>query len=231
MKTAKHPFSDVWRDPFVQYHQTLAMTATDNLAATARAFPMSLWPRLRQKPKIVDQRFAALRDTECVGIRFFHTGIAVGSFAERPFSGLLEPELAEKILIDRPIDKTADGLVCGSSEPMFPHSDTAIAIGIDMAIRIARNPLTRLEGLGLNQRIAAADFHTDGKFRDRPTGHRSHADFGDQKVAFDQDLVVDKPSMQLGLIERDRRQNRFERQQFGDEPMPWPKALTANPTA
>lgn len=231
LKAAEHPLRYVRRNPLMQAHQILAVAVPDNLAAATRASPMAFGPRLGQQPQMVGQRASPVGDSQCVSKSFFHPGITMRPLAERPFSGLLKPELAEKILIERAVDEAADGVVRGGGQPMLPHRDAAIAIKIDMAIGGAGNPAARLEDLGLNGGIATAYLHADDKFRDRPTGHGSHAAFGHQKPALDQDLLFDKPSVQLGLIERDRRLNRFERQQVGGDPMPWPRASTANRTA
>lgn len=50
---------------------------------------------------MVNQRLAPIGNTQCVGISFFHPGIAMRPLAKWPFLGFLKPELAEEIFVER----------------------------------------------------------------------------------------------------------------------------------
>ena len=102
---------------------------------------------------MVEQALSLVWYPERVGICLFETRRAVRAFAEWPSSSLLEPELPEKILVQRPAEVAGDGSILGGRQPMLPHGDAAIAVGVDMAIRFARNSAADLEHLGLEARI------------------------------------------------------------------------------
>lgn len=99
----QHHFGNLWRNPPVKAHQVFAVAVPDNFAAATRADPMPLRPCLRQQSEMVNQSFSTVRDTKRVGICFHHPGVAMWPFTKRPFPGLLEPELAEEIFVERAV--------------------------------------------------------------------------------------------------------------------------------
>ncbi|GAA4819522.1 hypothetical protein GCM10023232_15470 [Sphingosinicella ginsenosidimutans] len=97
---------------------------------------------------MVEKASPPVRDSQRIRIGFFETGRSVRPFAEGPFPGFLEPELAEKIFVERAAEETAEGVVIGCDQPVFPHRNTAIAVGIDVTFGRARDFPTDLENLG-----------------------------------------------------------------------------------
>lgn len=59
-------------------------------------------------------------------------------------------------------------MIFGGDQPVFPNRDTAVAIRIDMAIRVSRNPAADLENSWFVTGIMPCQFDFDVEFGDRP---------------------------------------------------------------
>jgi hypothetical protein len=64
-------------------------------------------------------------------------------------------------------------MVIGRDQPIFPNRDATIAIGIDVAVRPARNPAADFEHLGLPPWIALGKLYLDFEFGDGAVGGRN----------------------------------------------------------
>lgn len=117
--------------------------------ASAGTLPVTFRPVLRQQPHMIKQALPSVRDTESIRVGLFEPRHAVCSLAKRPFPGFLEPELPKKIFIEWSTEETAKGMVVSRDQPIFPNRDAAITRGIDVPLRLAWNPASDLEDLGL----------------------------------------------------------------------------------
>jgi hypothetical protein len=96
---------------------------------------------------------------------------------------------------------------------MFPYCDAAIPVGIDVAIRLARNATAYLEHLGLKARITDWQLYADVEGGNRAARSRDDVLLKDEIAALDMDGVAVIPSVHLRLVKGDRRLDLVERQQ------------------
>lgn len=75
-------------------NQLILMAMTKELAAAARAQPMSFRPSFGQKSQTIDDIFHLVRRTQGLGIGFLKTFASVSPLTEGPRPGLLVPVLS-----------------------------------------------------------------------------------------------------------------------------------------
>src|SRR5690349_8349184 len=124
--------------------------------------------------------------------------------SERPFSSFFEPELAEQVFVERAPEEIAEGMIVGRDQPVFPNRDTAIAIGIDVSLRLARDPAADLEDLGFAARIALSQLHSDIEFGDWPAWGSDGILLKYEIRALDMDFLAVCRGAQLRLVKGDR---------------------------
>lgn len=184
-------------------------------AASTGTWPVTFRPILGQHPQVIEKAFAPIRDSQCICVSLFEPWRAVRPLAERPFPGLFEPELAKKILIERAVEKVANGVVIRRDQPVFPDRNAAIAIGIDMSLRLTRDSAADLKDLGFLTRIELGQLNPDIEVGEGPAGGRDDIPLKYEIVALDMNFRTVSRSAQLRLVKSDRSLDFLQRQQLG----------------
>ena len=160
---------------------------------------------------MVEQAFLLVRHPQRIGKGFLEPGVSMWPFAKRPSPGFLEVELSEKILVQRPIDIARNGMITGGSEPVLPDRHATVATAIDMPLVLARDSATNFEHLGLALRKTIRQFDPDFKLGNRPFWRSDNTPLMDEEATFDSNCLAGRRSVQLRLIESDRRSDIVQR--------------------
>lgn len=180
------------------------MTGTQAPSAAARTGPMPFGAWHTQQPQMIENMRAPVRDTQRIGIGFFHAVHPMRALAEGPASSLFKPELSQKIFMQWTGKIGSNSGVACRRQPVFPDRDTAIAIGVDMMVGIAGNSTAGLEYAGFDTRIGERQLNPDSVLGQRTFRVVGGAAVCNQESAFDQDSVVLARCPEAGLVERNR---------------------------
>ena len=121
-------------------------------------------------------------------------------------------------------------MITGASQPVLPNGDAAVAIGINVTVRMARNAPGDREYLGLQMRVAIGQHHLDIKRGYEACRVGNGAVLKDQIGAVNENIVVVGSRAQLWLRESDGRLH-FPQRQLPGCSYDLPKASTAIPCA
>lgn len=190
---------------------------------------MTFGPILGEQSQVIEQAFSSVWNSQRIRVGLFETRRPMRPFAKWPLPGLLKPELPKKILVEWAVKEVTERVVFGRDQPILPNRDTAIAVGIDVAIGVSRNSATDLENARLATGKKIGQLHFDVEFGERP-GRCGNDTFLEYEIsALDMDRLIACRSVKLRLVKANRPSDFLQREQFRGPVTISPKAWIAIP--